>query len=195
MEKDCLANIKKSNFIWYYDPLTNHLEWIGLTELVNNIVTEQFDNLVDPVQIICGCSLIAHDAKLMIKDSSFYQKKLEISVLSRKQGQMNHMTTNTSKFKFFQEKGETIKNSFKRKVRQTSKAKKKMSKSTAKKKKSKQKPSNRISKPSKRHKSVDRNSIPNLISSKINIRAKSYRLKKKSKSNKIMKSLSLRISV
>ena len=177
LEQQSISNINENNFIWYFNPIQNKLDWINLTELVKNIVTEDFDSLVDPIQIICGCSLIFNDAQLMTKQSAYYTSIRKRVTGNKSKYSINYMhQTDTLGIKFFQDKkrrqGDSLIPKIKKKLksRKKSKSKKKVSKTTSRRR--------------RKHRSVDKYSIPNLILSKTNIRAASYRIKPTKSKNK-----------
>ena len=122
IEKECIQNIENKNFIWYYDPIDNKIEWIGLTELVKNIVTEKFEYILDPIKIICGCVLVPFQGKLMTRKSSFYTKQeIKLSISSTFRDSQKIPKIEMLKFKFFKEKMKKRKKSSKMKFKEISK--------------------------------------------------------------------------
>lgn len=123
VEEACIQNVAQNNLVWFYDPTKDQIEWIGLLELVQNLVTEQFDELVDPLKIICGCSLVPFDAVATTPANSFYlTNPIEICTFES-QGPPKPPVPKIeySNVKFFQEKAKGAKKKSALKLRQVRK--------------------------------------------------------------------------
>ena len=193
IEQDSITNISNNNFIWYYDPILDKIEWVGLIEIVKNLITEQYEELLDPVKIICGCSIVPFDSKPIIPKSSFYDtNSMDICVSEiYKTTDLEVPKIGFSTFKFFQEKKQRSKKHSKIKLSNLHKKPKikKKPKSKSKRSKSRKKTKNPSSKYTKRYNSIERGYIPKVLNSSTTKRSKSYRItakpkKSKSQSNK-----------
>ena len=107
IEKDSLTNLKSRNFLWYFDPCNTKIEWISISEIVNNIIVEDFDAILDPLKIICGCVVLPFDSFIITPESSFYQENsLNVSLLGKAPATKNSNFSKAimSNFQFFKEK-------------------------------------------------------------------------------------------
>ena len=112
--------ISKHNYVWYYDPFINKIEWISLQEILKNIVTENLLEILDPCRVICGCGLvISQEDHFVVSDNLYTENILPICRDEEKQWEGTKLTNQKIReCNFFHEKSKKkmkpvkIKNSF-----------------------------------------------------------------------------------
>lgn len=113
--------------IWYYNPFTSKIEFISLKEIVNDFVTDNFNDLLDPTKAICGIGIsIGKDNEIGHDPNLYHKFKIEERKNHKKNDitNFNSETRNVIKTSFFQNKKRKKKNKEISKSKQTVQQKK-----------------------------------------------------------------------
>ena len=105
INKEIKSNFKQNNLIWYFNPVDRQFEWIKMKDIVNNIVTENMDQVIDPKHVICGCVLMLDQDNMLKSSTSFYNNcSVPVAVKSLVDTGVKTSELNANKCNFFQTK-------------------------------------------------------------------------------------------
>lgn len=183
IEQESIKHVSKNDLIWFYDPIKDEIEWIGLLELVQNLITEQFDELIDPLKIICGCSFVPLGSSVLTRDSSFYKSTpiMIEQVQPQREANLRIPRIEYTHYKCFQERNlRPMKRSDLKLKQIRKKSKTRKEKVKSKKSKTQKRQKKKVSQHSKRFHSSNVDFNPYLARAEKSRRSKSYRIAGKS---------------